>query len=99
MQVRTKYAQCSVTFFLSIGFLPAMVEVQLLPLPASSVWNMGWCVHVLSDQHPWCCYLPQDGLDCGTLHIFHTYIYNLCSFFLLATFEFVLIYPRLRETG
>ncbi len=42
-----------------------MVEVKLLHLRASVVWDVGWCVYIMYDQHLWCGDLLEDRVDGG----------------------------------
>ena len=41
----------------------AVVEVELLYLGTGLVWNVGWRVYVMHDQHLWCRHLSTNWMD------------------------------------
>ncbi|KAL6064664.1 hypothetical protein STEG23_025591, partial [Scotinomys teguina] len=44
---------------------PALVEGPVVHVGASAVWDLGWCVHILHDQHFWGCPFLEDRLAGG----------------------------------
>lgn len=47
------------------GPAPALVEDPAVHVGASAVWDLGWCVHILHDQHFWGCPFLEDRLAGG----------------------------------
>ncbi|XP_078208026.1 solute carrier family 12 member 8 isoform X9 [Callithrix jacchus] len=48
-----------------LGPASALVEEPAVHVGACAVWDLGWCVHILHDQHLWGCALPEDWLAGG----------------------------------
>lgn len=43
-----------------------MVEIAVLHIRASTLWNMGWCFHFVSDKYIWCNCVPAFRLGSGS---------------------------------
>ena len=51
------------------GNQQTMVEGELFCFRADSLWNVGWSIHVMHDQHIWGSHLPEDGMDGGEFRL------------------------------
>lgn len=47
------------------GPVPALVEDPAVHVGASTIWDLGWCVHILHDQHFRGCPFLEDRLAGG----------------------------------
>lgn len=43
----------------------ALVEDPAVCMGAGALWNVGWGLHLLHDQHFWSGSFPEDGMACG----------------------------------
>jgi hypothetical protein len=55
-----------------------MVEVTVLHIRTSSVWNVGWCLHFMSDKHIWCDCVSAFRLGSGSSRCPKCSTYCIC---------------------
>jgi hypothetical protein len=56
-----------------------MVEVTVLHIGASSVWNLGWCLHIMSDKYIWCDRVPAFRVGSGPGRCHECSAYSICD--------------------